>query len=110
MELDTLLPFNVKGHTLLRYPGRRVSGSAFPAKLDTGNAKYAPARSFLPASSTGARARAWMAEGRRASAMPSLSPPYRDAPAGGQLGRHDEGNVSTIWHLRTPRAARAKGQ
>jgi len=57
-----------------------------------------------------ARARAWMAEGRRASEMSSLSPPYRDAPAGRQLGRHDEGNVPTIWHLRTPWAARAKGQ
>ena len=58
----------------------------------------------------GAPASAWMAEGRRASEMLSLSPPYRDAPAGRQLGRHDEGNVSTFWHLRTPRAARAKGQ
>ena len=36
-----------------------------------------------------------------------LPPTYRDAPPRRQLGRHVEGNVSTIWHLRTPRAARA---
>ena len=40
-------------------------------------------------------------------ASSGLPPTYRDAPPRRQLGRHVEGNVSTIWHLRTPRAARA---
>ena len=88
MELDTLVPFYVKGHKLLRYPGRRVSGSAFPAKLVTRAMQSTRQldRFYPPARPARAPGRGWLKADEQARCHHSLLRIATRRPAGSSGG------------------------